>query len=349
VVARAAVAGLGVAVVVLAAGCKPVLDETDSIVDDPRVLAVRSDPAEPAPGAAVKYTALYADGAGPVANPSLEWDFCEARKPLAELGPVNTECLQPSGSWFDPIGNGAQPSSTVPSDGCKLFGPDVPPPVEGQPQGRPVDPDPTGGYYQPVRVLAADGTVSLVQTRLACALGGASADVGVDYGHRYHPNTNPGVTSLSNVSGATAVALVTSDQGTNAVSVGEHLSLRAGWPSCPTATDVCGDSICGPDESSTTCPADCATPMGCGGAERFLVFDVVAQSLVVQREAIAVAWFATGGVFDADRTGRVATDDTTTSDNGWRAPSTAGPVHLWVVLRDSRGGSGWAEYVFDVQ
>ena len=34
--------------------------------------------------------------------------------------------------------------------------------------------------------------------------------------------------------------------------------------------------------------------------------------------------------------------------NNWRAPAAAGPVHLWVVLQDSRGGLEFAAYVVDV-
>ena len=64
---------------------------------------------------------------------------------------------------------------------------------------------------------------------------------------------------------------------------------------------------------------------------------------------MTVAWFATGGSFDNDRTGRDTSDLTASSDNGWHAPAAAGPVHLWVVLRDDRGGVGWAEYAFDVK
>jgi hypothetical protein len=85
-------------------------------------------------------------------------------------------------------------------------------------------------------------------------------------------------------------------------------------------------------------------PTGCTGAERYAGFDLGSQSVVDRREAIAVAWFATGGTFDADRTGRVSSDLTNTSDNGWKAPEARGLVHIWIVLRDDRGGVGWAHY-----
>jgi hypothetical protein len=348
VVAARGAAIAGAAALALAGlSCKPNLDETVSVIGAPIVLAVRSDPPEALPGATVKYTALYVDGSGPVAKVPIDWAFCEARKPLAELGPVNNECLVAAGSWFVPIGDGSPVSGALPADGCKLFGPDVPPPVMGQPQGRPVDPDSTGGYYEPVRLLAADGTVTLEETRLSCGLGGVAADVEVDYAHRYHVNTNPSVASLSLVGDGAPLSM--SSEGTNAVSPGEHLDLRVAWPACPT-TDVCMDGVCGPDETSQSCPADCATPRGCAGAERFVAFDITSQALAIQRESIAVAWYTTPGAsVDTDRTGRDSADLGLTSDNGWQAPTTPGPAHLWVVLRDSRGGSGWAEYVFDVK
>ena len=59
-----------------------------------------------------------------------------------------------------------------------------------------------------------------------------------------------------------------------------------------------------------------------------------------------VAWYSTDGAFDTESTGRAETDPATTTSNGWSAPSTAAtePVHLWVVLRDSRGGVDFAAY-----
>ncbi len=340
---------LAVTVVVAVCACKPNLDQTVSIVAEPLVLSVRSDPPEALPNDKVTYTVLYVDGSGPVAKPGIEWSFCDARKPLAELGAANTECLAPTGTWFESLGTGSQVSGAVPSDACKNFGPDVPAPVMGQPPGRPVDPDPTGGYYQPVRLVAPGGAITLAETRLSCGLADAPSAVTVDFGHRYHVNANPGVESLSVVTDGSAEApLTSSDGGSNLVQAGARIALRVAWASCPT-TDACHDGVCGPDETSTSCPADCATPHACTGAERFVAFDIETQALADQRESIAVAWFATAGSFDSDRTGRSAADPAVTSDNGWTAPATPGPVRLWVVLRDDRGGTGWAEYALEVR
>jgi hypothetical protein len=352
---RLAAAGAACVVAgVCATACKPNLDQTVSLVSEPIVLAVRPDPAEAPPSATMHFTALYVGPNGAMNAAPIQWDLCEARKPLADLGPVNPQCLATSGSQFLPIGDGDQVSATIPADACMLFGPAVPPTMDGQPSGRPVDPDPTGGYYAPIRMLAADGTVTLEEARLSCGVGGASPTIAVDFGHRYHLNTNPAVGALATVAadGTAGAPLVTADATsgatTNPVKAGTHVTLRASWATCPT-TDVCGDGFCGPDESMTDCAADCTTPVGCAGAERYVAFDIGSQSLVDQRESIAVAWYATAGTFDQDRTGRDSSDTTTTSDNGWQPPATPGPVHLWVVLRDDRGGVGWTEYVLDVQ
>jgi hypothetical protein len=332
----------------LGAGCKPNLDQTVSLVSDPIVLAVQSDPTEVEPTKSVQLTALYVDRNGPVASAPIDWAFCTARNPLANLGPVNPECLQASGSWLVPIGTGVQVSGVVPDIACRQFGPSVPEPVAGQPQGRPVDPDPTGGYYQPARLLVptdAGASVGISETRLVCT----GASNGVDYTRRYHANANPAVESLTVVGDASPGSPWSTDGGAgNVVPAGAHLTFRVGWAQCP-AKDTCGDGICGPDEWTQACPADCTKPAGCTGAERYAGFDIPTQSVVDRRESVAVAWFATQGAFDADRTGREPNDPTASSDNGWTAPAQAGPAYLWVVLRDDRGGAGWAQYAVEVK
>jgi hypothetical protein len=83
-------------------------------------------------------------------------------------------------------------------------------------------------------------------------------------------------------------------------------------------------------------------------AESYPVFDIVGEALVDHRESLRVSWFATGGAFDHDRTGRGEEEIETSTDNVWQTPA-AGPAHLWVVLRDSRGGVDFAEYDVTVQ
>jgi hypothetical protein len=82
--------------------------------------------------------------------------------------------------------------------------------------------------------------------------------------------------------------------------------------------------------------------------ETYPVYDLTALALVDHREAMRVSWFATGGSFEHDRTGRGETEMETSTDNAWTAPKDAGMVTMWVVLRDSRGGVDWRQFTLAV-
>jgi hypothetical protein len=84
-------------------------------------------------------------------------------------------------------------------------------------------------------------------------------------------------------------------------------------------------------------------------AERYPVYDLAQLALVDHRESLRVSWFATAGELEHDRTGRGEDELETSSDDTWTAPPTPGPVSLWVVLRDSRGGVDFAAYTVVVQ
>jgi hypothetical protein len=331
-------------IVALAIACAPTLPDTVPIVTAPRVLGVQASPAEAKPTTPTTYTALVVDGNGNVAKPAATWEFCNARNPLANLGPVSNECYVEGDPNLVPIGAGATGTGAIPDVACRQFGPEVPEPVMGQPPGRPVDPDTTGGYYQPVSVFLG-GVASIYRSRLSCGVAGASAAQAAQYDVRYRANVNPVVSSLS--AGGTKWVDDTTGK-TNPVSAGTKVELEVAWPTCP-LVDKCGDGVCGPDETKSECPADCTNPMGCTGAERYVVFDLVSETVVDAREGIHVSWFATGGSFDLDRTGSSSTDTTTNSQNGWTTPSQKGPAHVWVVLHDDRGGVGWAGYSVQVE
>jgi hypothetical protein len=79
-----------------------------------------------------------------------------------------------------------------------------------------------------------------------------------------------------------------------------------------------------------------------------LTFEVVHP-----QEQMRASWFSTAGTFANDTTapdGAVAVGQSTPTyaENSWTAPATPQKVYMWVVLRDNRGGVGWASYVFDV-
>ena len=328
-----------VAVAVIPA-CKPDLEGRESQIAGPRVLAVRSEPAEAPPGAAVTYSALVVDANGEVTSPALDWAYCALPRPVAENDDVSVLCFRQQADWIVPFGASGTPVDTrLPSNACRQFGPDVPDGKPGEPAGRPADPDTTGGYYQPVRLLLPEGdawVLSLGQTRITCGLPGATLEALLDYQARHRTNANPALS---------AVQLVADDGSTQdlegasppAVAAGSRVTLRASWPTCP-AVDACGDGICGMSETAKACPADCKTPHGCAGAETYVVYDLATRTNLTQREGMRVAWYAAAGTFDLDRSGRDRDDPGTSADDVWTAPTAPGVVPLWLVLRDDRGG-----------
>jgi len=351
VIRRAAFVSLGVAgVVAAAAACKPNLNDTTSIVTVPTVLAVQSSPAEAPPSTSVTYTALVAGPSGDLLSSPVRWNYCNERNPLSNLGPVAVQCVEPGNAALQPIGSGLGATAAIPTLACTNFGPNPPAATAGQPAGRPVDPDPSGGYYQPVSVFLPGGSgtqILLYDMRLSCGFAGANEDSQGELQARYHLNENPSVAALK--AGGSTFALDTTGKA-NTVRSDQTVALEVSWPPCP-LTDVCGDGVCGADESLKSCPADCKKGGGggCAGAERYVNFDLGSQGVIDARESIQVSWYATGGSFDNDSTGRDTGDTAVTSDNNWQAPSQAGTVHLWVVLHDARGGIGWAGYTLDVQ
>jgi hypothetical protein len=185
------------------------------------------------------------------------------------------------------------------------------------------------------------------ENRLSCGLAGAPPEAATEYPYRYRVNANPAVASLMIVETG---AVLAPDDGktTNPIAAGQHVTLRASWNACPDP-DVCGDGICGPDETLATCPADCTNPVTCTGAERYVNMDLATRALIVQHEAMRVSWFATAGSYDLDHTEREAGDMTPSSDDGWTAPAASSVVHLWVVLRDDRAGVNWQSYALQVR
>jgi hypothetical protein len=82
--------------------------------------------------------------------------------------------------------------------------------------------------------------------------------------------------------------------------------------------------------------------------EEYPILEVAAQALITHREAIRVSWFATAGSFDNERTGRAGADPALQSDNVWTTPAAPATAHVWVVVRDDRGGAAWTDAVIEV-
>lgn len=284
----------------LLVACRPDLGDRDSHIAGLRILAVRGEPPEAPLGTTSVYTVLAATPTGPVAMPLASWAFCATPKLLTENGAVSAECR---GSGVRAIAGGASVSAAMPIDACSLFGPDV-----TSADLRPRDPDVTGGFYQPVRVIVLAGAAQAEAfglQRIKCNLANASAAVVTDFTKRYIPNTNPALVDVTAIVDGAPVAL-------DALPANGAVTFRATW----TATS----------------------------AESYVVYDLGSQSIVDRRESLRISWFSAEGTFENDRTGRDETETETFSDNPWTAPGSAASTALFVVLRDSRGGVAWATY-----
>jgi hypothetical protein len=285
------------------AACAPRFDRAPATIDGPRFLAVVSEPPEAVPGARVRLSAVLVDENGPrAAAPA--WAFCAAPNPAAEPNTVSQACLLGDAGALRGIAAGVDPltaDAALPSDGCKLFGPEPLPPPAGQPPLRAADPDDTGGYYQPVRVAEAADPVAFGQVRLTCALPSAPASAVQEFRARYRANQNPGLPELALPGGATQVA------------AGEQVSLLA-----------------------TMSDAD---------AEPYVAWDAAEGAIVDRVEALRLDWFTTQGALEFSTAAAAGGS----AQNVWTAPDAAGTAHLWVVLRDDRGGASVRHLAVEVR
>ena len=336
----------------LLAACNPEFDNRFSTVDSPRVLAIQSTPAQAAPSKDVAYRILVVGPRGTIDQPTVDWSFCTQAKPVSELNDVSQECFG-TGEHVVPFAMGADATGTIPKNACRQFGPDIPETQPGEPAARPIDADSTGGYYQPIILnVAADGeTVStLGETRIACGLANSTGSQLEAYQLGSKPNENPKLSQVVATSSNDALLADGASSSSLTVKPGELVTLRASWPSCPSEPS-CGDGMCTSGESQTDCPDDCSsTPVGCQGPEQYAYLDPVSTLVVPRHESMRVSWFATQGEFHDDHTGRLEEEfENTSSDNTWRAPKLAGPVFMWVVLRDARGGVDFQSYRLEVE
>jgi hypothetical protein len=355
---RTAVIGF---VLVGAASCRPDVEGRASLVETERVLAIRSEPAEAAPGASVSYTALYVSPQGEELSDDLEWDECSSRKPLSVAGAVHPDCLAGKGEGITAIARGAQVEWSLDSEVCRTFGPTPPEPEPNAPPLRAADPDTTGGFYQPVIVRypsTGDVEAAVGVTRLSCGIGAATIEQTAEYNRRYRPNTNPSLAAVYLRAGNARQAVESAPPTEGAadatdsptmlrVAPGKAVKFEVEWPTCP-SSDECGDGVCGIDETVEDCASDCTAIVGCGGAERYLLFDADRRSLVEKREHLTVSWYANRGTFEQDRSAP-AGERSRVAENQWVAPTTEGVVTFWVVIRDDRRGAGWRRFRVGVE
>jgi hypothetical protein len=195
------------------AGCEDALDQRLAIVDHRRFLAITSDPAEVRPGGTATLTALLAGPEGPLTSIPT-WSLCDAPKPPTVDNAVADGCVE---DQVTPLGDAASITVTIPMDACRTFGPDV-----ASAGFRPRDPDPTGGYYQPIRAAIPSIDLAFGFTRITCNLANAPGDVAQQYKTTYVPNATPMLLPLTIDGAPAASASVAPDQ---------DVTLSVGWPS----------------------------------------------------------------------------------------------------------------------
>lgn len=190
----------------LLVGCSGALDQRLAIVDRERVLAITSEPPEASPGTTATLTALIASPTGMLAA-TPTWSLCTAPKPPTEDNAVADGCVTDEVS---PLGTSSTITTTIPVDACRTYGPDV-----TSAGFRPRDPDPTGGYYQPIRAAVPSIDLAFGFTRITCNLANAPGDVAQQYLETYVANANPTLDAPTVASSATSDSDVT---------------LSIGWP-----------------------------------------------------------------------------------------------------------------------
>jgi hypothetical protein len=200
----------------LLAGCAPKMGNPASLITQERIIGVRAEPAEAAPGDLVQYSSLVVSPSGTVEAQDLSWSLCNLRKPVAENTPVSQACLTDD---LAQSAQGASASIQTPSAACSNFGPLAPPSRSGT--LRPSDPDATGGYYQPLR-LDLGAEQAIFRERLSCGLAGASLAMSQEFRARYTANQNPTLASLSALADQTPVSL-------DALPASQRVRLVATW------------------------------------------------------------------------------------------------------------------------
>lgn len=289
----------------VALGCTPEFNDAPWRIEQSRVLAIAATPAEARPGEPVMLTALTASPDGTVAEAPL-WAVCTRPRSSAERTSVTARCLEED--FLEPTAA----SMVVLSDACARFGPN-PPPIEGgaAPQ-RPADPDPSGGYFLPIRA-EADGAAAFGALRIRCDLPGVTRTIFDAFEERYVENEAPEVGRVSLGSGP---LLTTAD-----------------------AADV-------EPSAEVTITVELAP----AAAEPYVRYDSADGVLVDEREWLRVQWFVTDGELSAGQQTLVPSRDAPlVASTSWTAPSMPATVHGWVVVTDARGGVVWTAFTIEVE
>lgn len=152
----------------------------------PLVVAVLATPAEAPPGAAVRYELVIASPTGPQQSEA-RWSYCTTARPAEENAAVAAVCARTNESTPQVA---QLLDTTLPRDACARFGSET---ASGL---RPVDADPTGGYYQPLRIHVNGVPDTVFRHRVQCALPGAPLETTLRFVESYRANLPPELGAL---------------------------------------------------------------------------------------------------------------------------------------------------------
>lgn len=295
---------VGLTTALLLTGCNLEPELAPYLIERPRILAVRTVPAEATPGSPVTREVLAVNAQGQRIQAPLQYSRCDQPKTLGERSYISQACLK---------GQGLVPSNAQgPIDQlvCQRFGPTPAPPKEADgPRARPTPPDLSGGYYQPEKVqLPSLGLEAFFRIRTPCDLLGATRDVFDAYNQRYRPNAIPNI-----------------DQATLSPT---PLAGKEPW----TLQFAPGQ------------PTNITLNVAPAVAESYVIFEIPRNRLKASRESLTLHWFANGATLakseqilsglDLDR-GESFQNTLTLGDQG--------QARVWLVLEDDRGARSWRE------
>jgi hypothetical protein len=357
---------------ILSASCEQPIAPAYQL-DRPRVLAIRAQPPELAPGGELTLDSLiYAPPGSPA--PTYEWSWCATLGTgfaCAISAPDLVALLDPTGSAGVSIdyalGDGAQAllpypaTAAIVEDACAraAFGRPVGVGDGGIADAGIIDLGASdagigdGGVdLGPPLGVSTDGGVRLtcgaawtVEVMLTVDVGGdtlhATRQISVDWAAPASPNTNPTLAALypfASADGGTLDLGVTVDDDGG-------VALQAVVPA--SASDVYIGTLPRSDAGAPDGGVACSSDGGAGDAGAGDGGAAVGNCYAVA-EPLTLAWYVEAGTLDHATTtlplalAGAARDLGALDDNRWVPPAgSGGSYELIVVVRDNRGGVGW--------
>lgn len=314
-------------------GCQDIAFDPPSYLVGLRLLAVKADPPEVAPGAQSQLAALVYNADAEAGAVEILWDACHLAPP-ANTGVAEDCIVNAEAPYLEPLGQGPSAIVTMPdlpyTEAVNRFG----------------LPDYTGGFYLPVRLRASAGEVS---------------DTGI-YKLRYGlpfqpPNRNPTLTGVYVVEDLDDAG-VPGDAGSDIDDAGRPLPDDGG-----TAIVFDGD---GGSRPVRLRPLDDEHPLSLaagekvtlrvgyapGSAETYYTFEgnPLSESSVTPvevTEILRALWYAPAGSFSRNNTGTVKQDNVFSLDKHVPEPGTS--IDLIVVAHEERGGTDWIRRTIQVR